>query len=171
MNTGQTWDKLTAEQLDGAAHDLRNAALVIKHSGHFKGALCDENTGQVCIVGAIDLATYRRMVNPNATGGYYALPQAEHIESGTYRAENAIIVMASFIPTTLCDDCDDDKYNAKCKCDLPLCTGEPREPWEMVTHYNDNHCIGGSHAYNMLLLAGESARLLAEQKRKVLVMA
>jgi len=164
VNTGQTWDKLTAEQLDCAAHDLRNAARVIKHAGHFKGALCDEHTGQVCLGGAIDLATYRHMVN--VRGAYYSVPQGKYIETGAYRAENCYVVLASFVPTALCHECDDEH-----PCTMGHCRPEPREPWEMVTHYNDNHCIGGTHAENMLLLAAESARLLAERKRRALVMA
>lgn len=169
MNTGQTWDKLTAAQLEAGAHDLRNAALVMKHSGHFKGALCDEHTGMVCLGGAIDLATYRSLVN--IRGAYYSVPQGKYIDTGAYRAENCYVILASFIPTGLCHDCDDENPRANCECDLPLCAGEPREPWEMVTHYNDNHCIGGTHAANMLTLAAETARYMAEQKRKELVMA
>lgn len=160
IDYGNTIAKLTVAQLRAASADLRNAALVVKHSGHFKGALVDRETGGCCMSGAIDLATYRELYK-YASDQWNTAPQFMYIDQGCYRAENAVLVLAEFIPDKLCHECDDDY---RCECNGHLCDKPPREPWEKVVHYNDNHCAGGTMAVNVLRLAADAADHWSNQK-------
>jgi hypothetical protein len=150
-----TIDKLTPSQLVGAAADLRNAALVIKHAGHFQGALVDRHTGAVCAVGGVELATYKRLVQPiKGVWGTFVINDGgwdRLSDRDTYRCDNAIIVLADMIPNELCD----------------LCAAD-REPWEKVTHWNDNHCVTPELAQNVMGLAADAAMRLAADKRSLL---
>lgn len=156
-----TLDRLTTFQLDTAAHDLRNAALVVKHAGHFKNAAMDPSTGRVCAAGAIDLATYRRM-------GYLGHVKVyAFIEDygDNHRAENAYEVLADFLPEALCDKCD---LELKCKKHPGEDCKSAITPWEKVTHYNDTHCIGGDLLINMMNCAADRAVTLAAERRTML---
>lgn len=156
---------LTIGQLAQAAHDLRNAALVVEHAGHTTGALADTD-GRVCMAGAIDLATYRRL--DSRGGGHFMAPHRErYTDAECYRAEAAIRAAAEFVPTDLCPLCDDESR----ACPRPdTCGCQPREPWEIVTHYNDQHCTGVVAA-NVLRLAAEQAEAGAAAKRARLLTA
>lgn len=167
MNSlGQTYGGLTVAQLAQAAKDLRNAALVVQHAGYYKGSLVDVNTGMVCVVGAIELATYKRLEHRKFPGphgdAYYGTPQRQYIDGGAYRAEAAIIALADFVPTGLCFDCTE---HEPCRCHSAPCEAQPREPWEIVTHYNDQHCRSGTMAYNVLNLAADETEVRANIKR------
>jgi hypothetical protein len=161
-------EDLTAGQLIMAAWDLRNAALVVKHATHFKGALVDGDRGGVCIVGAIELATYKELLHyPGDRDNvpvWSSQAQYNSIEDGSFRAECAITVLAGFVPTGLCEHCDDEKPGHHCDC-FPHCVAEPREAWEIATHYNDNHCHGGTMAVNVLRLAADHAEELGMLKK------
>lgn len=177
MQVGYTWAMLTEYQLATAAHDLRNAALVIKHAGHYQGALCDPAKGSVCAVGAIDLATYRTLntalppafaeagIRPKQ-GFFYNLGYTETWgEAGHNRAESAIVCLAEFIPPELCDECPEHMH---CECQSPYCDAHS-EPWKIVTHYNDTHCVNDDLAINMMRLAADKAEARAREKRRELV--
>lgn len=159
---GLSVGRLTADQLTTASHDLTNAGMVLRHAGHFKGALCDRNTGSVCAVGAIELATYKRIYT-SPMFSYLTITQDNYWLSAAHnRAEAAIVVLAQVVPTGLCKECDDDKKF--CECGY-TCTGAPREAWEKVTHYNDAHCPGGTGAMEVMRMAAEHAANLAEEAR------
>lgn len=163
IDYSRTVSKLTATQLQMAAADLDNARLVMKHQGHFRGSLMDQSTAQVCLVGAIDLATYRK---PHVIGGHwYAINRADVKEGEFYRAENAILVLADFVPTSLCQECDDDNRGHDLSHRI-YCGCQPREAWEIATHFNDAHCMGGTEAQNVLGMARDHAFALAEAKRQ-----
>jgi hypothetical protein len=153
MNNGHTWAKLTEHQLAMAAADLRNAALVVKHAGHFQGALVAAQSGACCSVGAIELATYKKLYGSSAFSSSVAY--TEHLDAGVYRADNAIQALAATIPDSLCDECEDDT----------------REPFAIVVHYNDVHCVTPQLAVNMLRLAAANAENEAIARRKALVSA
>lgn len=162
-------EDLTAGQLITAAWDLHNAALVVKHAAYFKGSLVDRETGAVCMVGAIELATYKELAHyPGDQAGYaptwFANIQHTYVESGTLRAECAITVLADFVPNGLCVHCDDELIAQHCDC-FPHCA-EPREAWEIATHYNDRHCQGGTMAVNVLNLAADHAEELGMTKKR-----
>lgn len=164
MQLGYTWEKLTAAQLIGAAHDLRNAAMVIKHVGHYKGALVNDKDGRVCAVGAIEIATYKTYyaTHPNLPDAFFYATGWD--DPGAQRSEAAIISLAAMIPTGLCRECDPDR---KCACG---CGNDYEfEPFAVVTHYNDEHCLGGTYAMNMMQLAADNAEATAANKRKELV--
>lgn len=143
-------DKLTPSQLVEAAADVRNAALVIKHAGHFRGALTDRKSGAVCAVGGIEVATYKRLTQV-VDGVWGTFEQPSVNDRDVYRCDNAIIVLAAFIPEGLCDQCE-----------------KPTEMWEKVTHWNDNHCVSQQLAENMFTLAADNAMRLAAEKRSLL---
>lgn len=160
-------DQFTIPQLETAAADLRNAALVVEHTGHTKGLLVDHNEGGVCAAGAIDLATFRRL-------GYIDTPLNRYLvidsfsDAEHYRAEIAYGVLADFLPTELCEHCN---YTLVCDCpihDAPHLLHEGVTPWEQVTHYNDNHCTGGQLLANMLRIAADRAELAVFDRRRML---
>lgn len=158
-NEDTTVGKLTADQLRAAANDLRNAALVVYYAGHGRGAMTNRKTGTVCALGAIELATARRLITSRFNyGRIYWLANVEGADHpGTEawnRANAATLVLAENIPTHLCVDC------------VQLHDGEP---WRQVTHYNDTHCQSGSVLYRMLRQAAEQADEWADQRRMVAV--
>jgi hypothetical protein len=162
----RTETRLTIPQLNGVAQDARNARLVIRHAGHFKGGNIDRDTGQVCLSGAVELATFKKPVKWfSPAEGWYTAVQEKYVEPGSYRAEAVYLVMAEIVPTGMCPSCDDDKtahdalHHVYCGC-------QPREPWEIVTHYNDQHCPGGTAAQEILDLTAKRAQFLAEEKRR-----
>lgn len=159
-DTGQTLGGLTVAELETAHADLLNAALVQKHMGHFQGSLIDAHSGCVCMVGAIDLATYQRPEALPMAGGHlwwrFAASPANVYERNHNRAEACIVVMAQTVVRELCTGCCD-HINAR-----------PAEPWETVTHYNDKHCVSQQLAVNVLRMGAEYAALRAEQKREEL---
>lgn len=167
-------DDLTPAQLEQGAADLRNAAYVVDTLGHTKGLMLDYETGAVCATGAIDVATDKRRLTsrtrlrPLSDGSntYFALvfqgdtanPRREYI---------AYTLLADFLPTELCSDCD---YNAVCNC--PGSHYPHAKPdvstWKRVVHYNDAHCTSGELLSNMLVIAAERAEMLAADARKML---
>jgi len=161
-------DHLTIPQLETGASDLRNAALVVEHAGHTKGTLFDHEHGTVCAAGAIDLATYRRL-------GYIGDPLKRYVvidsfsDSEHYRAENAYVILADFLPGELCDACD---YTKVCDCPdhdgVPHVLHEGTTPWEKLIHYNDRHCSGGQLLSNLLRLAADRAELAIFDRRRML---
>lgn len=166
MNIARTWEKLTEHQLATAAADLRNAALVLKHAGHYQGALVSQCTGAVCQIGAIDLATYRKLVGPEIPKGWEAITGKRRFwpdyvvtdqEHNLYRGENAIGCLAATVPTGLCALCE---YDGDAVDD---------EPWKVVSHYNDMHCVSASLAINVMRMAADKADEAARVKREALV--
>lgn len=159
---------LTMPQLEQGAADLRNAALVVEHTGHAKAGLVDQETGGVCAAGAIDLATFRRL-------GYLGDPIRRYAifdnfsDRDHFRAEVAYTILADFLPSELCDACD---WTKICECALgdgrPHLMHEGVTPWEKVVHYNDRHCTGGTLLANMLRLAAERAELAIYDRRRML---
>lgn len=150
-----TVDKLTAYQLREAAHDLRNAALVVYYAGHAKGALVARKTGAVCAVGAIQLATKDKLLADEVYHGapvyWHSVVSPASLVSGELwnRAEGAILVLAANVPTDLCADC------------TSLYDGDP---WQTVTHYNDFHCRSGTILYRLLREAAEQADALSHRR-------
>lgn len=144
--------RLHAKQLDWAADDLRNASLVVKHAHHFKGTHVDRRTGRVCILGAIELATYKELVDMGTDGQpfWVTMSREDWALNGIYRCDSAILVLAEVIPEGLCPACEE---------------GKLFKGWERVAHYNDNHCIAEALAINMLRLAADYAQQLAEERR------
>lgn len=144
-------DGIAKEDLWLAVHDLRNAALVVEHAGHTKGAMVAPTTGAVCAGGAIEAATYRPL-GFMPTLRLYTLNVAG---APTFRAKNAYTVFADFLPKGLCEKCewlDDDERTAE----------------YAVVHYNDFHCPGGKVLINMLNLAADEAVNVIADQRKLL---
>lgn len=157
-------DHLTIHQLETAAADLRNAALVVEHSGHTKGRLVHHDQGTVCAAGAIDLATFRRLSYVDLLRRYFVMDSFDDREH--YRAEIAYEVFADFLPTELCDHCD---YSKMCDHNgEPHLFHEDTTAWEKVVHYNDAHCTGGTLLANMLGLAADRAELAIYDRRRLL---
>lgn len=161
-------DSLTATQLDTAAWDLRNAALVVDHAGHAVTTLVNQLTGGVCAAGAIDLATKAKL-------GYVGKPYKiftyvhRQKDSEMYRAENAYNALAEALPTALCDRCN---YSGPCECCQGRKAGEDcirgETAWDKVTHYNDNHCTGGPLLAGLLRLSADRAQIAARERRTML---
>lgn len=147
-----TIDKLTTHQLEAAAADLRNAALVVKHAGYFKNAMVNRNSGEVCALGAIELATYKRLAFIDAPiSAWVSLVVGD--DASRYRFENAVIVFADFVPDELCADC------------------YPRDHWDhehRVVHYNDAHCMSGDLLVNILNIAADRALERSADRRSLL---
>lgn len=162
-DAAQHIDALTCAQLEGAAADLRNAALVIKHAGHFRGALTCRDTGAVCAVGAIDLATYKRLVQP-IKGVWGTFIHDEYADSGAYRASHAVVALADFVPDDLCASCRGD---FECHCGED-CGRRGLEPFEKVTHWNDNHAVTPDLAIGIINCAADRAAAKAHEKRAML---
>lgn len=137
--------KLTADQLRQAARDLIDAAGEVAARGHHKGALVDHTTGAVCIVGAIEVVTYKTVRREQ--GDYRLFGVVTDNTDRIYRAENATIVLA-------------DSVSHLCECNK----GEAA--WQQVEHYNDAHCPGGIVAYNIMRIAAARALVLAESPRE-----
>jgi hypothetical protein len=150
MRTSTDFGRLRATQLDLAAADLRNAARVLRHTGHYQGALIEKFTGKVCMVGAIELATYKYL-RTDEYGAYAGITRHYWINDGIYRCDAAISVLADSLPTELCDKC----HTAE----------DTFEAWEAVVHYNDNHCVLSEISINMLYLAADRAAGRAEELR------
>lgn len=153
MQHGVTTTRLTVEQLEEAAADLRNAALVVSHAGHAKHSLVDFITGGVCAAGAVEVATFKKLVSDftDVTSTcYIAVDVGPWQDAPRYRAEACYAVLGQFLPDDLCDDC---------------APGTFVESWEVVTHYNDMHCTGGKMLVNVLVMAAEHAEKLAVLKR------
>lgn len=159
-------DQLTAQQLDEAAWDLRNAALVVEHAGHTQGRNVLASTGEVCAAASIDLATHSKLVTM-MPGSWHqvGVDAGRDIDSLVYRSENAYTVFAEHLPTSLCDKCT--------PCDN--CTDEAWCPrvhhdgkWERVVHYNDAHCHGGAILAGLLRLSADRAQIAARERRTLL---
>lgn len=162
-------DRLTSGQLERAAADLRNARLVVRHAGHFVGALVGRDDGGVCALGAIELATYKKLAYIGRPVMTYIslLTEPETSDAGLYRCKNAVVAFADFIPSALCPLCDDetlDKHAAEC----PSRTCTSRDPYDKITHYNDQHCVSGELLENMLGIAADRAMDAAQQRRSLL---
>lgn len=161
-------DHLTMPQLETGASDLRNAALVVEHAGHTKGGLVDYDLGTVCAVGAIDLATFRRLAHIDSPINRWLVIESFD-DAERYRAEIAYTILADFLPTELCDACD---YTKTCDCPnhggVPHLLHEGLTAWEKVVHYNDAHCTGGTLLANMLRLAADRAELAIYDRRRML---
>lgn len=144
----ETWDTLSPAALHTAAADLRNAAYLIDHAGHTKGLRCDSD-GSLCLAGAIEAATFREV--RTGLGRMFLVDVHDFdMESNYRRCNDAILALAKFVPTGMCNLCEPD-----------------HEPWATVTHYNDEHCPGGTVAANMLVLAAVSAEIVAEQRTEL----
>lgn len=160
FGTPTTISQLSVGDLLGAAPDLRNASLVVRHAGHFSGALVDKYDAKVCQVGAIELATYKMLVTSRPYADwpgehvFHTISRQHWIGGGVTRCDAAILVLADTLPDTLCDECD------------PAAdTITTRQPWEKVVHYNDVHVPTAALAAGMLNLAADHAENLAAQRR------
>lgn len=163
---------LTVEQLENAAADLRNSSVVLEQLGRTTGQPVDPASGEVCAVGAVEAATTRQLVSVPAKMYEGAIlhklwpvtTDADVMDHLSYRANNAFIVLAEVIPVDLCDNCADTELTC------PDCEGnaEPRGPWEIITHYNDNHCMGDAGTellHGLFALAADRALVAAAEKR------
>lgn len=149
----RTVDLLETHQLDTAAADLRNAGLVVKHAGHFRNALVSRIDGSVCALGAIQLATFKRLAKISATGEFTPLSQSAY-SSDLSRADNAVLVFADTLPNNLCDICS-------------VSTEYPGDASCHVTHYNDRHCASGETLVTLLNRAADKAQTLAADRRSL----
>lgn len=136
--------KLTVNELRRASTDLIEASHRLAESGHHKGELIDKHTGAVCILGALEAVTYKKV---GRVARDYALltVDTEQLDSCIYRCVNACIVLSATV-------------GHLCECE------RSGGPMDTVTHYNDVHCVGGIVAYNMLRIAAVRALVLAESK-------
>lgn len=157
MTLAQRWAGLTPEQLDAASADLRNAATVLDHAGWHAGSMVAYTTGGCCMLGAIELSTFRHLVTIPQPGGthFRASGKAEcgFYGTGWTRANNATLAASLVMPADACD-----------MCDPAMWTPEDRAAW-LVTHYNDEHCDGGDEAAKLLVLAAERAEAAALVRR------
>ena len=144
-----TYEELTKEDLEGAAHDLANASRVSRYAGHAYGCTLDRITGAVCMVGAIEVATYKEIYT-NDVGEYFDLTTEEWVERGVQRADSAILTLAEVIPGGLCSGCPVDRHHVE------------SFPFSKITHFSDFHCTGPQQAARLLdvasIIAEEAAR-------------
>lgn len=160
--TSLTEMTLTAPQLDAAAADLRNAALVVEHAGHTRGTLLSLSA-EVCALGAIELSTYRKM-RRNQDTGYWAYEMTHTwTDAESYRFHNAVRVFAEYVPGGLCTFC-----SVTSQCLTAGCHCDEREPHDVVTHWNDNHCESGDTVTGLLRLAADRATAAAADRRHLL---
>lgn len=158
-------NSLTVGQLETAAADLRNAALVVTHAGYARGRLLELETGHVCALGAIEFATCKKMIHDRF--GFDA--ESFGVDSMLYRCDNAVAVFADFVPSALCYACNDEeieKHAADCTAGQ-LCL-QPRESYDKVTHYNDAHCVSPDLLINLLGLAADRALDVVHERRTIL---
>lgn len=159
--------KLTSGQLERASADLRNAALVVKHAGHWQGGLVNRIDGRVCALSAIELATYKKLTYiGQPIADYISLTTERWIDRDLYRCDSAVIAFADFVPTGLCDLCDDEARERHIATECGTCT--PRGPHDIVTHYNDSHCASGVLLTNMFCIAADRSMALAQHRRSLL---
>jgi hypothetical protein len=137
--------KLTVAQLRRASHDLIAAADELAERGHHKWSMISGITGSVCIGGAIELVTYRRVGRVHRMYGLFDRTDTD-LSGQQYRADLAAAVLAETV-RHLCECNDKD------------------EAWGQVAHYNDFHCPGGIVAYNIIRIASARALVLAEHKQ------
>jgi hypothetical protein len=145
------FSSITGEQFELAATALSNAALVSHHAGRSVGALIDRESGGLCIVGAIEVATYQEIYT-NDVGEHYLLTREEWFEGGVVTCDVAIWVMSRILGGVLCALC-------------PAAVRNDPLPWETVTHFSDNHCAGPVNAERLLLTGAAYAETMAWRKR------
>lgn len=163
----QSIDTLTAPQLEMASADLRNAGLVVRHAGRMTSVLVNRRDGKVCAVGAVELATYKRLSYLDGVREYITVPLsvAGWRDGGAYRCDNATLVLADCLPSGLCRLCDDyliNRHAADCKVCLP------RTAYDKITHYNDHHCPSDELMVNLMGLGADKAMDLAADRRSLL---
>jgi hypothetical protein len=134
-----SFDQLTADQLRIAAMDLGNASRIEAMCGHSIGGPVDRTTGGLCLVGAIEVATYKQLYC-NGQGKWFLFTTEEWCDAGVERADAAILVLAQVIPGGLCPQCPSDET---------ACT----YAWTSATHFSDFHCTGRDNAARILDLA------------------
>lgn len=144
---GQTgMNKLTTKQLRQAGRDLLDAAGQISETGMHRGALIEKTTGSLCILGAVEAVTYKRVGRVHQDHVLLTSDQ-DDLDHRIYRAINACVVLSETVAHL-------------CECD------RSSGPMDTVTHYNDVHCPGGVVAYNMLRIAAARAMVLADRKHE-----
>lgn len=146
-----TYEELTKEDLEGAANDLANASQVARYAGHSYGCSLDRITGAVCMVGAIEVATYKEIYT-NDVGEFFDLTTEEWVEDGVQRADAAILTLAKVIPGGLCSGCPVDRHHVG------------TFPYTKITHFSDFHCTGSQQAARLLDLASIVAHEAAEAR-------
>jgi hypothetical protein len=144
-----TYEELTKEDLEGAAHDLANASRVARYAGHAYGCTLDRITGSVCMVGAIEIATYKEIYT-NDVGEYFDFTTEEWVEAGVQRADSAILALAEVIPGGLCSGCPVDRHHIG------------TFPYNKITHFSDFHCTGAQQSARLLDVASIVAHEAAE---------
>lgn len=145
---------IAREDLEVAVADLRNAALVVEHTGHHRGSMVHAKTGAVCASAAIEAATWRSLGYLKGLGLYVL---ADEQRQTPFRSKNAHKLLSDFLPTDLCE-----------KCTVPDSLGGMDAALWQVVHYNDNHCVGGELLVNMMRLAADRGAIAIEDRRKVL---
>jgi hypothetical protein len=139
-----TYESLTKEELERAVGDLANASQIARRAGHATGCTLDRITGAVCMVGAIEVATYKEIFT-NDVGEFYDLTTEEWVEAGVERADAAILVLAYILPSGLCSGCPVDGH------------GVETFPFSKITHFSDFHCTGPQQSARLLDLASTVA--------------
>lgn len=134
-----SFEELSADQLRQAAIDLGNASRIESISGHSIGGPVDRTTGGLCMVGAIEVATYKQLYC-NGQGKWFLFTTEEWCDAGVDRADAAILTLAQVIPGGLCPQCPTDET---------ACT----YAWASVTHFSDFHCAGRENAARLMDLA------------------
>lgn len=147
----RTW-RLTVKQLREASEDLCEAAELVNEHGHTRGHMIEKTTGALCALGALEAATYRRLVRIGRDNWTLLLPERitdADLEHRIYRCDNATIVFAETV---------------RHLCECPG-RGDEKLASDLVSHYNDAHCVGGVLLINMMRLAAARAIVLANYKQ------
>ncbi len=130
------------------AADLRNAALVMAHLDHTRGAMVARAHAAVCLDGAVSLATMHQLVFDTHRPDPYWTARA--VPGYTYtllqRRNAALDALALLVP---------DRCNGRCSNFYPCAIGAPLRGHARVHHYNDFECTGGDDAINLLIEAAE----------------
>lgn len=147
---------MSLDTLEMAAADLRNAALVIEHLGHTTGISVNNGNAQVCLYGALQLATDSALTHIDTAGTVkvwhaVSLPDGDHA-----RLLRALDALADSLPTGLCAQC------------VPDADEGIDRPGAVVTHFNDYHCPGGDTAATLCRIAAYRAEGIASDARKLL---
>lgn len=127
-----------------AAHDLRNAALVIEHAGLTRNNFMDGPAGPVCLDGALRVAV--GTIN-YSTGHVQLTSQIDCLHYGRITA--ALEALTPLLPDT-CTVHPDRFECGYCFADMYLPADASR-----VHHFNDFVCSGGEEASLLLLQAAE----------------
>ncbi len=152
--------------------DLRNAALVLEHLGHTRAEYVSEESGSVCLDGALRLATVERLAQPeeevpnlrplhapDLRKDGWCIPETQQALVNRYYS--AVEMLIDLLPDRCTDEShvtwDVQRGKREWGCQANRWTGA-LEGRGRIHHYNDWVCTGGADAVELLVQAAEKVR-------------